>query len=138
MSMRALSDFLPSLSASARRELWVPEGLLADVEAVTNSLRTAYDGEALLEASFTQTLIHIGPGSAARALNYVYGRHGAEAILFHPSADVRNTQRALYSGHSAIRVVDSLDELSLAQGRAVNVFMDENCFDLDLVEAIVA
>jgi hypothetical protein len=138
MIMRALSDFLPSLSALASRKLWVSESVLTDVHAATNSLRTAYDGEALLEASSSTVLIHIGPGSAARALNYVHGRQGGQAVLFHPGGQVRNTQAALYADHPAIRVVDSLNELALPPGAPVNVFIDESCFDLELVKAIAA
>jgi hypothetical protein len=136
MSMRALSDFLPSLSARAGRDLWISQDVLADVQAATSSLRTAYDGEALLEASSSRILIHIGPGGAARALNYVHGRQGGRAILFHPGTEVRNTEATMWAGHPSIRVVNSLNELPVPAGAAVNVFIDESCFDLDLVNTI--
>jgi hypothetical protein len=136
--MTALSDHLPALSAQSARTLWLPEQVAARAHDAESSMAVSYSGEAFLYGSAAEILVHLGPGAAERALDYVYGRQGSQVLLFHPSPYVRSEQRSYYEALHEVRVLQSLSELAAFEGKLVNVYMDESCFDLAMVEEIAA
>ncbi|WP_127754087.1 hypothetical protein [Devosia sp. 1566] len=136
--MTALSDHLPALSSHSARSLWLPEQLTARVHDATSSMAVSYNGEAFLDASAAQILVHLGPAGAERAINFVHARPGSQALLFHPSPYVRAEQRSYLEAIPGITILGSLSELEAFKNKLVNVYIDESCFDLAMVEEIAA